>query len=346
MSKVYFKALGAGASVAEVQETPRLLLTKVIEEEQVQLEKRVGLKVHFGEKGCTSYIRPENYTGMVDFLKQKGIECCFMETSVLYGGERFKRELHTQLALDHGFTQAPIVIADGEEGEEFVEVPIHQKHFEKCKIGKAFADYQQLIVLAHFKGHRLAGFGGAIKQLSMGCASKGGKLEMHLGIHPKISGWKCKRCHLCQKRCHVDAIHIGERSFIDTKRCVGCGACYSICPHKAISIMTLRGILKALLELKAFPEKLAEYALAAQKGKRNIYFNFAQNITKHCDCESVSQKAIMPDIGIFASVDPVAIDAACYDAAAQRGKKFRGYAQIVYAEKIGLGTRQYELVEL
>ena len=314
------------------------------------LEKKIALKVHFGEKGNKTFLPPGDYDGVIDFLTEAGCGCCFMETCVLYGGKRFRAEDHRRLALDHGFTRLPVVIADGEGGEEQTLVPVGLKHFGSCSLGKAFEEYRQVIVMSHFKGHALAGFGGAIKQLSMGFASKGGKLAMHMGIKPRIRSWRCRRCGLCVKRCQAGAIHLGKekgtRSYIDHSVCLGCGACFSACPHHAVSVLSLYGLKTMLFQKRHFREKLAEYAFAAHSGRRNLYLNFALSITRGCDCEPRPMFPLLPDIGIFASLDPVAADQACWDACAERGRKFKGVEQLEYAEKIGLGSRTYELIRL
>ena len=192
----------------------------------------------------------------------------------------------------------------------------------------------------------LAGFGGAIKQLSMGHAAKGGKMAMHIGEKPHIISRKCNQCELCKTRCNEDALIIGKKSWIDHAKCVGCGACMAICPHKAISIFSVKSILKFIGIGNPFIEKLVEGAYAAQKGKKNIYMNFAMNITPGCDCEPKTMKPVMDDFGIFISTDPVAIDKACYDMAQEKGKKFRGFKTFPYAESIGLGSADYSLHEL
>lgn len=349
-SKVYYIS-AEGLKCAHCHsKAARQLLEKIIEAEHVELQNIVPLKVHFGEKGNRTYLKPETYNGVIDLLEEKGIATQFMETSVLYGGERFVREKHLRLAEQHGFTRIPAVIADGEKGEDALNVPVNLKHFKTCSIARGLAEQEQILVLAHFKGHGLAGFGGAIKQLSMGFAAKGGKLAMHMNVQPQIRSWKCKRCGMCLSRCQMDAIHIGkdkkEKCFIDHEKCIGCGACFSICPAKAVSIWTWQGICNALFRKNQFREKLVEYAYAAAHNKKHIYINFAVNVTNGCDCEPRPMRAAVKDIGIFASLDPVAVDAACYDAVAKAGKKFKGAEQLDYAEKIGLGSRDYELIEL
>jgi len=344
--KVYFKKVDSHTSVADIQLITRQLLETIVKEEGVELERTVPLKVHFGEKGNTTFIRSENYEGIIGYLKEKEIETSYMETSVLYGGQRHRRDLHVKTALDHGFDQVPIVITDGEQGEAFSEIEINKKHFKTCKLGKGFEKCDQLIVISHFKGHGLSGFGGAIKQLSMGFAAKGGKLAMHMGIKPHIVKRKCKHCNLCQTTCNVDAITIDSKPRIDHEKCVGCGACVSICPHKATTIFTLKGIYTAVVKRKDFKEKLVEYAFAAHHGRKNIYINFAMNITKSCDCIPKKMKPLIEDFGVFISTDPVAIDKACFDMAKEKGKTFKGADQFAYAEKIGLGSVDYELVEI
>ncbi|MBN1534495.1 MAG: DUF362 domain-containing protein [Spirochaetes bacterium] len=346
MIRVYYRQIDAHTTVEEIQKITRELLSGIVERENVSLEDKIPLKVHFGEKGNHTYIKSENYQGIIEYLNSRNIDACYIETSVLYGGQRHCKALLLKTAAEHGFTQLPLVVADGERGEAFTEVDINRKNFITCKIGSGFLEYRQVIVLSHFKGHTLAGFGGAIKQLSMGHASKGGKLAMHMGIKPRIVNRKCKKCKLCMQACNENAITIDEkRSFIDHKKCVGCGACLSACTFKAVTRMTLKGIYNAL-HLRRFRERLVEYAYAAQLGKHNIYFNFAMNITKGCDCEPKKMNTIMDDIGIFVSMDPVAVDQACYDFVKERGKTFRGKEQLLYAEKVGLGSRQYELVRM
>lgn len=349
MSKVYFHSVTSDMSSQDVQKIARDVLERLLSEENVDISKRIPLKVHFGEKGNNTYIKPENYLGIIALLKERGCAPYYMETSVLYAGERYERERHIKLALEHGFEQLPIEIADGKEGEDLSEVQINKKHFKSCYLGRGVVEAEQLLVLSHFKGHMLAGFGGALKQLSMGCAARAGKLAMHRGVKPTIKDRACKRCHICEKRCHFGALHIGERSYIDSEKCKGCGACIAACPHKAIksfSFYSLKSIINILFKGRDFREGLAEYAYATVQGKRNIYVTFNMNVTRGCDCETRHMKSLVPDIGIYASLDPVSIDCACYDAVARAGHKFSGYYQLEYAESLGIGERAYEIVEI
>jgi uncharacterized Fe-S center protein len=348
MSIVYFKKINPCSNEMTISQTARHLLEYYVKNENITLKTEVPLKVHFGEKGNTSFVKPQTYDGIIDFLQEQSIKTSFIETSVLYGGERFKKELHLERARKHGFTRVPIIIADGDQGELFSEVTINKKHFIKCKIAQGFDRFEQVIVLAHFKGHMFAGFGGAIKQLSMGFASRGGKLAMHFATKPKIVNRKCRHCHLCGTRCNEKAISIGKKSYIDHKKCVGCSACVAICPHKAVTIYSPKTLLNVLTggTGNIFREKLTEYAFAAHNGKKNVYMNFLINVTSGCDCEPRTMKKLMPDIGIVISADPVAIDKASYDLVKQNGKTFNGSHTFKYAELIGLGSTSYTMREI
>ncbi|MBK1809817.1 DUF362 domain-containing protein [Clostridium sp. YIM B02505] len=343
MAKVYFKAVDSYSKTEEISSAARELLTTIIKNENITLEKFIPLKVHFGEKGNNTFIQSKNYSGVIDYLKEKHIESAFIETNVLYRGERTTREKHINLAKEHGFIELPVIIADGEHGEDYEEVEINKKNFSKCKVGKEIADKKQLIIMSHFKGHALAGFGGAIKQLGMGCAARGGKLAQHANSIPKISSLKCKSCKACAKRCPESAITVDKKAKIDKDKCVGCASCMAICPYGAISNSWVASISKS------FNERLSEYAYAAAKDKTNIYITFAFNITKNCDCEGHSMKPIVKDVGVFASTDPVAIDKACLDVIDRNNGKTvfrRGRYTLDYAEKIGLGSQVYELMEV
>ncbi|MBO5762781.1 MAG: DUF362 domain-containing protein [Lentisphaeria bacterium] len=346
-SNVYFLPVSPGADDAELAAAGRRLLETIADRENISFAPQLPLKVHFGEKGNRTYLKPAVYREIIAFLKEKGIAPCFAETSVLYGGERFTREKHLKLAAAHGFTEIPVVIADGASGEDARDIPLNQHHFQSASIARFLADAPQVLVVSHFKGHMLAGFGGAIKQLSMGFAAKGGKMAMHMNVKPHIRKWFCKGCSLCLKRCQVQAITLQNgKAAINKELCLGCGACFSICPHHAVSVFSFSGFRNMLFGGRIFREKLVEYAFASATGKPHVYLNFAVNITRGCDCEPRPMKNCVPNIGIFASLDPVAIDSACHDAVARAGKTLRGKEQLAYAEKIGLDSTPYTLSSL
>lgn len=346
MSNVYFYKFKNEKDKNEIKARSRELLEKIVDAENISLNGEIPLKVHFGENKNQTYIQSGNFEGIIEYLNEKNVKTSYIETTVMYGGKRYKKDLHLKTAEEHGFNQIPVIIADGDIGGDFYEVKIPGRHFKKCKLGKEFNRFKQVIVLSHFKGHILAGFGGAIKNLAMGFASKGGKLAQHMGIKPRIKKRKCKRCNLCKTRCAVNAITIDDKPFINHEVCIGCGACVSICPHKAVSIFSLKSILKFLGIGNPFREKVVEYAHAAHKGRENIYLNFIMNVTKGCDCEPRKMKPVVDDIGILASIDPVAIDKAGYDLVKQNGKKFRGHKTFNYAEEMGMGQKEYTLIEI
>ncbi|MDD3153675.1 MAG: DUF362 domain-containing protein [Victivallaceae bacterium] len=347
MSNVYFKALPDGASEQEISAAGKEVLRALIDQEHIATAKKIPVKLHFGEKGNRTYLPPAVYDGAIDLLIERGAECSYIETSVLYGGERFSQARHLKLAAAHNFTRLPVVIADGAHGEDAQDILIQQKHFRTASIARALAEAEQVLVASHFKGHMLAGFGGAIKQLSMGFAAKGGKMAMHMGVKPRVFSFFCKGCKLCVTRCNENAItlHNGKAK-IDHAKCVGCGACFSICPSHAVSIFSLAGFKNALFGGRLFREKLVEYAYASSHGKPHLFLTFAVHITRGCDCEPRPMRPCVGDLGVFASADPVAIDCACYEMAAAHGRKFRGREQLDYAEKIGLGSTRVQLIEL
>ena len=341
-AKVFFKSINSYSQTEEINQGAKKLLERVATEEKIKLEKRIPLKVHFGEKGNTTFIGPENYDGIIDYLEERKIESCFIETNVLYVSPRTTKKSHMALAKEHGFTRLPVVIADGEKGEDYKEVEIEANHFGKCRIGRLIAEEKQFIVLSHYKGHMLAGFGGAIKQLGMGCAARGGKLDQHANAQPALNPKKCKKCMTCVSHCPRKAIEVSTIPRIDREKCIGCAACIAACPQQVFYVDWMA------TSPASFRQKLAEYAFAAQKGKNNIYINYALNITKDCDCDGRPQKPIASDIGLFASTDPVAIDAACCDMLNKKEGKavFTGVDIFDYAEEIGLGTTEYELIEI
>ncbi|MBU0756499.1 MAG: DUF362 domain-containing protein [Nanoarchaeota archaeon] len=343
MAKVYYRKIDDFTKKKEISKAAGELLAKILKEEKIKLENKIALKVHFGEHGNETYITPDNFDGIIDVIEKHKTKAIFTETNAVYSGHRLFSKDHMALAKDHGFTRLPVVIADGDHGEDYAEITINKKQFRTCKIGKTIAEHEQLLIISHFKGHTLAGFGGAIKQLAMGCAARGGKLAMHANSKPVIIPFLCKKCNTCVKNCPVDAITIGAWSRIDHKKCIGCASCIAVCPHKAVLINFLKVNLA-----KKFYERLAEYAYAAQKDKKNIYISFAGNITKGCDCIGKKMKPFAKDAGVFVSTDPVAIDTACIDIIEkQEGKKvFKGKYTLDYAEKIGLGKKKYELVEM
>ena len=339
MSKVYFKAFDSLEDVGGINQVSYEMLKRVINEEDVSLDQNVPLKVHFGEPGNDAFIKPHYFDGLKKYLKENNISTCYIETNVLYKGARTYTKDHLKTAADHGFSDLDVIIADGDDEAPYIEVPVNLEFVETCKIGTKFANYNNYIVVAHFKGHGLAGMGGAIKQLAMGFASRGGKLHQHSNMVPLIDD-ACVGCGICVAKCPVDAIILEEKAVIDPKTCVGCAACTAACPVDAIT---------NTWDNSGFHEKLAEYAYGAALNKTNIYINYAFNIAKDCDCVGEAQEIVAPDIGIFISTDPVAIDVACIDKVREvTGTELFELAEktIDHATKIDLGNKEYELIEI
>ena len=308
-----------------------------------QLGKKVAIKVHFGEKGCKTYINPKLVKKVYDKIISFGKQATLVECNVLYKGSRTNSTDHKKTAKENGFDFAPIDILDGEDGSEYVEI-------NKCKIGKGLKKYDSLIVLTHFKGHEMAGFGGAIKNIGMGFGSRAGKLHMHSTIRPSISE-KCIACGECIKYCPVNAITIDNKTNkakINDELCIGCARCIAICPNEAASIPweseTSEGLQK----------KIAFYAQAVLSLFPNsIFINVLENITADCDCWGKIQEPIMDDVGIIYSTNIIAVEKASLDLINKFSKgKFNKInsvdkdKQIYFAKEQGLGSSEYELIEV
>jgi uncharacterized Fe-S center protein len=300
---------------------------------------KLGVKVHFGEKGNTNFLPPALLRELVKRLKGT-----FVETNTLYGGSRGDTKSHLETAKEHGWDYAPIDIMDA-DGE--TTVPYKGKYFRYVYVGRNMEKYGSFLVVSHFKGHGGAGFGGAIKNLAMGFGSPSGKKAQHSGMFPRVRSSKCVKCMLCVRECPVRAI--SNEIKIDKKLCTGCGKCAEICPYKAIETdnQSTGGV--------AFQEKIAEYAQGVTAGRKLTYVNVLMNISAACDCRANAPKPFMGDVGVLASDDPVALDQASFDLvnkaagiedAFQHENGISGVPCMEYAEKIGLGTRKYKLVEI
>jgi len=308
-----------------------------------RLDKKVAIKVHFGERGCETYLDPALVRKVYEKITGLGKEATLVECNVLYKGSRTSRTDHLATAKEHGFGDMPIDILDGENGGEFVEI-------EGCKIGKGIEKYDLLVVLSHFKGHIAAGFGGALKNLGMGLGSRAGKLQMHSQVMPKILTDKCIGCGICVENCNAKAIALESgKAVIDQKKCEGCAMCIALCPEGAASV-PWGGATNEYLQIK-----IAEYskAILGKFAGKALYINALMNITKDCDCMGIKQQPMMEDIGFLAADDIVAIERASLDLADERSKgKFSAInqvdkdKQIEAAVRLGMGNGKYELVEL
>jgi len=335
----------------------------------------VAIKLHFGEKGNTAFVPPYFVRRVVDHVKRCRGKPFLTDTNTLYRGSRSEAISHLLTAYEHGFAysvvDAPVLIADGLRGNSAVKVRIDKPFFRTVPIARDIFMADVLLCVTHFTGHELSGFGGALKNLGMGCASREGKLSQHSNISPRVKEKSCSSCRRCLQWCPAEAISMIEPEIekkkavasIDPKRCIGCGECILTCPTGAIRIQWNESSL-------LFQKKMVEHAYGAIQKKRGktIYLNFLTQITPACDCNHFSGPPMVDDIGILSSDDPVAIDQASADLVnGEEGKrtpklekrenpggdKFRAVypeidssIQLVYGEEIGLGTRNYELIRV
>ena len=331
--------------------------------------KYVAIKMHFGEPGNLAYIRPNYAARLVSLLRELGAKPFLTDCNTLYSGRRSNAVDHLQSAMENGFNPMSagcnVIIADGVKGTDYREIEIDGQYCKAPKIGAAIADADIIISMNHFKGHEQAGFGGALKNLGMGCASVGGKLELHCASQPRIDTEACKGCNICVKHCAHDAIHLNNnrKAEIDYERCVGCGQCVALCQYDG-AVMG-EGDTSERLNYK-----IDEYTKAVLADKPHFHVSFIMNVSPECDCWNHNDAAIIPDLGIAASFDPVALDKACADmvinvpiiggnklAETHPHEHLEGedkfhlihpdtnwQAGLRYAEEIGLGSQAYELI--
>ena len=367
---VYFTDMRARPGLNLQQKLEKLMRRAGIEQIDFQ-DKFTAIKIHFGEPGNLSYLRPNFAKTVADVVESLGGKPFLTDCNTLYVGRRKNALDHMDAAYENGFspfsTGCHVIIADGLKGTDEVEVPVQGGEYVKsAKIGRAVMDADVFISLAHFKGHESTGFGGAIKNVGMGCGSRAGKMEMHCGGKPSVDQDLCRGCHMCARNCAHDAISFDEnrKASIDHNKCVGCGRCIGACNFDAIA----NNNYHANDELNC---KMAEYAKAVVDGRPAFYINIVNQVSPNCDCHGENDAAIIPDVGMFASFDPVALDVACADAcnrmpvlpgsqlyenlhregACDLHDHFCNSAPdtnwkscVEHGEKIGLGTRSYELV--
>ncbi len=327
VSKVYFTKEISAAS-----------LLKMYNHISEGVDGKIGVKVHFGEEGNQNFLAASLYK-----LIMEAVNGTFVETNVLYVSKRRYTDSHIELAKNHGFDYAPISILDA-LGDSLI--PYRTKHFKEIKTGKSLFNFDSYIIISHFKGHGSAGFGGAIKNISMGMASIAGKMALHANDIPTTDDKKCIKCGICVKECPANAITLNPLK-IDKSKCIGCAKCIGECPTRAF------GIPWASTEQNEFLEKLVEYAMVLSKQRKMVYINVLANISKSCDCSRHAPKPFVRDIGILASTDIVAIEKAshdlidkemaCDDAFVKVGNP-SGKKQIEYAFQLKMGNKKYDLV--
>lgn len=365
-SKVYFTDMHVTMKENLQQKLSRLIKTAGIS--QIDFEKKyAAIKIHFGEPGNLAYLRPNYAKTVVDIVKELGGKPFLTDCNTLYVGGRKNALDHLDSAYVNGFspfsTGCHVLIGDGLKGTDEVLVPVKGgEYVKKAKIGQAIMDADILISLNHFKGHELTGFGGAIKNIGMGCGSRAGKMEMHSSGKPHVSHDKCVGCGMCTKICAHNAITLTEhKASINHENCVGCGRCIGICPMDAI--------LPASDESnEILNKKMAEYTWAVLQGRPHFHISLVIDVSPFCDCHAENDVPIVPNIGMFASFDPVALDVACADAVNRQPvmagsileKSAREHhdhftdvspntdwkVAIDHALKMGLGSNEYELITI
>lgn len=334
--------------------------------------KFVAIKMHFGELGNVSFLRPNYARAVADLVKELGGRPFLTDCNTMYPGFRKNALEHLECAWANGFTPltvgCPVIIADGLKGTDDIAVPLEGcEHTREARIGRAIMDADIFISLTHFKGHEMTGFGGTIKNIGMGSGSRAGKKDQHSCGKPVIDQEKCRGCRRCQRECANGGLVFDEeirKMQVNEAACVGCGRCLGACNFDAISFAQNQ----AITVLNA---KMAEYAKAVVSGRPTFHLSLVVDVSPYCDCHAENDAPILPDLGMFASFDPVALDQACADAClkatplpdsvlgdnmAAEGfvdchDHFRNTTpeaewetQLSHGEKIGLGTRSYELI--
>ncbi len=367
-SKVYFADLRADVHENLQQKLTRLMKTAGMGDIDFQ-DKFVAIKLHFGEPGNLAFLRPNWARTVADFVKERGGKPFLTDCNTLYVGGRKNALDHMDSAMLNGFnpmtTGCQIIIGDGLKGSDEVEVPVVGGEYVKnAKIGRAVMDADVFISLTHFKGHEEAGFGGCLKNIGMGCGSRAGKMEQHNAGKPHVAQKHCIGCGQCRKICaHGAPIIENGKAHIDHDRCVGCGRCIAVCPKDAVRI----DWDETTTNLNC---KIAEYTKAVVDGRPCFHISLVIDVSPNCDCHAENDMAIVPNVGMFASFDPVALDMACVDAVNAQ-TPLRGSAAddahakahvhdhfqrlhpdtnwrscLEHGEKIGIGTREYELIKI
>ena len=328
--------------------------------------KFAAIKVHFGEPGNLAFVNPAYARTVAEYIKRLGGIPFLTDCNTLYAGRRKNAIDHLGAAYENGFnplsTGCHVIIADGLLGNDEVEVPVRGEYVTAAKIGRAVMEADVFVSLTHFKGHDFTGIGGCLKNVGMGCGSRAGKEEMHRHGKPRVREERCIGCGTCLRYCGQGAIWVDGVAHIDPDKCVGCGHCITPCPKVAIRTPFAGADEK-------IGQKIAEYSLAVLQGRPQFHINMVVDVSPSCDCNDYNDVPIVPDVGMFASFDPVALDQACGDAVnAQKplpgsslaedpdcGKRDHWsvnfpqtdwQAGLAHAEKIGLGSRTYELIRV
>lgn len=367
VSDVYFIDLRATVKENFIQKLGRLLkeagISRIVSKRDL-----AAVKIHFGERGNTAFIRPLYIGKVVECVKSIGGMPFLTDANTLYAGTRGDSAHHLETAIRNGFAYsvvgAPLIIADGLRGKSETVVPVEGHRLSEVYIGTDIIEADALISVAHFKGHELSGFGGTLKNVGMGCASRKGKMAQHSTVAPEIKTENCIACGECADHCSQEAIAVSEEcAEIDAERCIGCWECILICPNEAVQIQWDQSI-------PVFMEHMVEYTMGVLQNKtgKALFINFITDVSPACDCMAMNDAPIVRNIGVVVATDPVAIDQASVDLVNQQPAlpdsclevhtgpgedKFRGLypdvdwaIQLEYAEKMGLGSREYRLIKI
>ncbi len=365
-SKVYFTNLRTKLNEGLPKKLQKLIKAAGIEQIDFK-NKYTAIKIHFGEPGNIAYLRPNYAAAVVEVVKSLGGKVFLTDCNTLYVGGRKNALDHLDSAYTNGYspfsTGCHVIIADGLKGTDEAYVPVEGGEYVKeAKIGQAVMDADIIISLNHFKGHECTGFGGALKNLGMGCGSRAGKMEMHSAGKPTVDQQLCVGCGSCVKICAHEGVTVTDKkAFIDHSKCVGCGRCIGVCPMDAVAAAQDESF-------EILNKKIAEYTWAVVHGRPNFHINLVIDVSPYCDCHAENDVPIVPDVGMFASFDPVALDVACADAVnrqpvnpgsilAEREHCHHDHftdvtpetnwrSCVEHAQKLGVGSCSYELIEV
>lgn len=371
-SKVYFTNLRTCPGNHQLDKLGRLVKAAGIDSIDFK-NKFTAIKVHVGEHGNMAYLRPNYAATIVEIIKSLGGKPFLTDCCTLYTGYRSNAIDHMTTAARNGYTPMSVgtqfIVADGLKGLDYVEIPIDGEYCKAPKIGTAIAEADIIVSINHVKGHEQAGFGGAMKNLGMGCGSVAGKKEMHCDSKPFINRDNCLGCGLCEEHCAHGAISVREDGIaaIDYDRCVGCGQCVATCQSDA-------AVVNNDSSVDDLNRKIAEYAKAVLLGKPNFHINIIIDVSPECDCWGYNDVPVVPNIGMAASFDPVALDCACSDLvnkapisrtpnsitdrhSPEECDRDHDHWHLIHpdtnwrscmehAEKIGVGNCEYELIEV
>lgn len=340
---------------------------------QIDMDNKfVAIKMHFGELGNLGFLRPNYAKAVADMVKELGGKPFLTDCNTLYPGSRKNALEHLECAWENGFTPlsvgCPVIIADGLKGTDDITVPVAGgEYIKEAKIGHAIMDADIFISLTHFKGHEMTGFGGAIKNIGMGCGSRAGKKDQHINGKPHVKDDLCRGCLRCQRECANDGLLFDDekkKMSINTENCVGCGRCLGACNFNAIEFSNW----SAPKELNC---RMAEYTKAVVDGRPGFHISLIVDVSPNCDCHCENDAPILPNIGMFASFDPLALDQACVDACMSATPLANSQLSdnmaksdfvdhhdhftnstpesewrtcLNHAEKIGIGRREYDLI--